>query len=75
MTGNGYGLFLDERGTVVMAHRASYSHYKNKIIGDRLTLDHLCRVRHCVNPDHLEEVTQAENNRRKDEHHGKRSME
>jgi HNH endonuclease len=29
-----------------------------------LTLDHLCRVRHCVNPDHLEPVTQQENNRR-----------
>jgi hypothetical protein len=29
-----------------------------------LHLDHLCRVRHCVNPDHLEPVTQAENNLR-----------
>ena len=27
-------------------------------------LDHLCRVRHCVNPDHLEQVSQAENLRR-----------
>lgn len=24
-------------------------------------LDHLCRVRHCVNPDHLEPVTNREN--------------
>jgi hypothetical protein len=26
-----------------------------------LTIDHLCRVRHCVNPDHLEAVTCREN--------------
>lgn len=29
-----------------------------------LQLDHLCRTRHCVNPDHLEPVSQQENNRR-----------
>jgi hypothetical protein len=29
-----------------------------------LHLDHLCRVRHCVNPDHLEPVTCKENIRR-----------
>ena len=29
-----------------------------------LQLDHLCRVRHCVNPAHLEPVTCAENIRR-----------
>jgi hypothetical protein len=26
-----------------------------------LVLDHTCRVRHCVNPEHLEPVTNAEN--------------
>lgn len=31
-----------------------------------LELDHLCRVRHCVNPDHLEAVTHRENVRRGD---------
>jgi hypothetical protein len=40
-------------------------------IPDGLTIDHVkargCRHRHCVNPAHLEPVTQAENNRRKDE--------
>ena len=29
-----------------------------------LELDHLCRVRACVNPDHLEPVTKTENQRR-----------
>jgi hypothetical protein len=27
----------------------------------KLTLDHLCRVRHCVNPSHLEIITRGEN--------------
>lgn len=30
-------------------------------VPDGLELDHLCRVRHCVNPDHLEPVTRREN--------------
>ncbi len=33
-------------------------------IPEGLELDHLCRVRHCVNPDHLEAVTHRENIRR-----------
>jgi hypothetical protein len=36
--------------------------YQQKVgpIGD-LQLDHLCRVRHCINPAHLEPVTGREN--------------
>lgn len=34
------------------------------LIPDGLQLDHLCRVRECVNPDHLEPVTHLENVRR-----------
>lgn len=30
-------------------------------IGEGLELDHVCKVRRCVNPDHLEPVTHAEN--------------
>ena len=30
-------------------------------VGDDLTMDHLCRVRACINPDHLEPVTNREN--------------
>lgn len=33
-------------------------------IPDGLTIDHLCRVPLCVNPDHLELVTAGENSRR-----------
>lgn len=42
------------------AHRWSYMFHKGAI-PDGLVLDHLCRVRHCVNPDHLEPVTILEN--------------
>lgn len=45
------------------AHRVSYTVYKGKI-PNGLVIDHLCRVRHCVNPEHLEAVTQRENVRR-----------
>lgn len=47
----------------VMAHRFSYELLVGPIpLG--LSLDHLCRERLCVRPDHLEPVTHAENVRR-----------
>lgn len=45
------------------AHRLGYELYKCPI-PDRLVLDHKCRNPSCVNPDHLEPVTQLENMRR-----------
>jgi len=42
------------------AHRVSYEVFK-KAIPKHLELDHLCRVRCCVNPDHLEAVAHQEN--------------
>lgn len=42
------------------AHRVSYEALVGPI-PEGLTLDHLCRVRNCVNPAHLEPVTHREN--------------
>lgn len=47
----------------VQAHRLSYMAFKGDIPVD-LVIDHLCRVHACVNPEHLEAVTQLENVRR-----------
>jgi hypothetical protein len=41
-------------------HRAMYI-LQNGPIPAHLVVDHLCGVRNCVNPEHLELVTQAEN--------------
>ena len=45
------------------AHRVTYEHYRQTIPAG-LDLDHLCRVRRCVNPWHLEPVTRSMNNLR-----------
>jgi hypothetical protein len=58
----GYGRF-NASGKLVQAHRWSYEHHVGPI-PDGLVIDHLCRVRRCVNPAHLEPVTNAENIRR-----------
>lgn len=63
---NGYGKFGrdPEHGYVVVgAHRWAWEHLVGPVpVG--LDLDHLCRNRRCVNPDHLEPVTRGENVRR-----------
>lgn len=59
---SGYGK-LSIGGVGFMAHRVSYEWAKGRI-PQGLFIDHLCRNRLCVNPDHLEPVTHLENIRR-----------
>lgn len=58
----GYG-YLTIAGKNVRAHRWAYEQLVGLIDGD-LTVDHLCRVKECVNPAHMELVTREENSRR-----------
>lgn len=46
-----------------LAHRYVYEHHRGPV-PEGLTLDHLCEEKLCVNPDHLEAVSHAENCRR-----------
>ena len=62
LTPGGYGKFRVS-GEIFAAHRVSYVQSRGSI-PDGLVLDHLCRYRACVNPDHLEAVSQLENVRR-----------
>lgn len=58
----GYGR-VSRDNVVDYAHRVAYELAVGPI-PPGLTIDHLCRVRLCVNPTHLEPVTLAENTRR-----------
>jgi hypothetical protein len=66
---NGYGrIGIRQPGQKMqlrMAHRVAYESLVGPIPAG-LELDHLCRVRDCVNPEHLEPVTSKENSRRAD---------
>jgi hypothetical protein len=59
---SGYGRF-SLNGKTCEAHRVSYEHLVGPI-PQGMMIDHLCRTRCCINPDHLEPVTNAENIRR-----------
>jgi hypothetical protein len=57
---HGYGMFTRGDGRGQVAHRTAFE----EIVGpvpEGLCLDHLCRNRRCVRPDHLEPVTFREN--------------
>ena len=61
---HGYGRFsvriASGKSRMFLAHRVSYETFVGPIPVE-LDLDHLCRVRSCINPDHLEPVTRSVN--------------
>ena len=62
----GYGR-MNVAGRSEAAHRVSYRTFRGPI-PPGLVLDHVCRTRACVNPDHLDPVSRSENMRRAAEH-------
>lgn len=67
-SGNGRGggyprMSLD--GQTVSVHRVMYINV-NGFVPSKKQIDHKCRNRMCVNPEHLEMVTHKENQRRRD---------
>jgi hypothetical protein len=67
LDGGGYGIIRTSGGDgrYVKAHRAVYELAVGRI-PDGLQLDHLCKMRRCVNPEHLEPVTAQINTLRSD---------
>ena len=66
ITEYGYGRFysvINGKRKDILAHVAMYEALVEEI-PEGMELDHLCRVRSCINPKHLEPVTHLENVRR-----------
>ena len=57
----GYGYFTIKKPISARAHRMTYAVANGSPIADGLDIDHLCRVRNCCNPHHLEAVSCREN--------------
>lgn len=60
-TPNGYARLYIRRNVEVVMHRFLYKLLIDPELPKQMLLDHLCKVRNCVNPEHLEPVTNREN--------------
>lgn len=60
---NGYTYYRSREHGVYHGHRMSYLLFVGPLDPDK-EIDHLCRNKGCVNPDHLEQVTASTNLRR-----------
>jgi hypothetical protein len=60
---NGYGYFSfnNER---MLTHRGTFQAFYNTTLSSKDVLDHLCMIKSCCNPEHLQRVTQRENAKR-----------
>jgi hypothetical protein len=61
----GYGQFRGYNNYLTQAHIYSYRLYIGEYDSINLELDHLCEVKRCINPIHLEPVTRAVNIQRR----------
>ena len=52
------------RTRMTTAHRAAWVHAHGEQIPESMTVDHLCKQKRCVNPDHLRLLSNFENARR-----------
>jgi hypothetical protein len=57
---HGYGVFNGNYNKPILAHIYSYILAKGPV-APKMQVDHLCFNRKCVNPEHLEQVTNQEN--------------
>lgn len=57
---SGYGRFNAGKGKMMLVHRYSFEQAYGEIPKGTV-IDHICRKRNCVNPDHLRAVTDMEN--------------
>lgn len=60
LTSSGYGVLTVRAGGTSRVHLRIWQHYNGPVPAGS-ELDHICRVRRCCNPDHLEPVTRSAN--------------
>jgi hypothetical protein len=61
---DGYGKFRMPNGQVKGAHIVAWETANQRSVPPGWHVDHLCRIRRCCNPDHLEAVEHSENTMR-----------